>query len=39
MEIPNRLYEFVDYDELMKTPMSEEDCAEAISSFRSLLDD
>ena len=27
------------YDELMKTPMSEEDCAEAISSFRSLLDD
>ncbi len=38
-EIPNSLYEFVDYDVLMKTPMSEEDCADAISSFRSLLDD
>ena len=39
MEIPNRLYEFVDYDVLMKTPLSEEECADAISSFRSLLDD
>ena len=38
-EIPNRLYEFVDYDVLMNTPLSEEDCADAISSLRSLLDD
>ena len=39
MEIPNRLYEFVDYDVLMKTPLSEEECVDAIASLRSLLDD
>ena len=31
--------EFIDYEKLMKTPMSEEQCVDAIASLRSLLDD
>lgn len=38
-EIPAQLYEFVDYDKLMKQPASQEDCEEFISDLRSLLSD
>lgn len=37
MEIPNRLYEFVDYDELMNTPASEEENVNFFATMRALL--
>lgn len=38
-EIPKRMYEFIDYDKLMKTPLTEDQCEDAIASLRALLDD
>lgn len=38
-EIPDKLYEFVDYDKLMKQPSSTEACEEFFSDLRSLLSD
>lgn len=38
-EIPNRLYEFIDYEQVMNTPSSEEDCKNFFSSMLDLLDD
>lgn len=38
-EIPEKLYEFIDYDKLMKQPVEEEDKTAFFSSLRSLLAD
>ena len=38
-EIPKRMYDFIDYDKLMKTPLTENQCEDAIASLRALLDD
>ena len=38
-EIPKHMYEFVDYDKLMKSPASEDECADFFSSMRDLLAD
>lgn len=37
MEIPNKYYEFVDYDELMNTPASEEENVNFFATMRALL--
>ena len=38
-EIPNGLFEYVDYDELMKQPASEDECLSFFDSMRELLED
>lgn len=38
-EIPDKLYEFIDYERVMNTPSSEEDCKNFFSSMLDLLDD
>ncbi|MCI7698609.1 MAG: UvrD-helicase domain-containing protein [Akkermansia sp.] len=38
-EIPHRLYEFIDYDALMKEPASEEERKQFFDDLRSFLDD
>ena len=38
-EIPSSLYEFVDYDKLMNTPVSEEECLSFFDSMRSMLEE
>jgi len=38
-EIPDKLYEFIDYERVMNTPSSEEDCKNFFSSMMDLLDD
>jgi superfamily I DNA/RNA helicase len=36
-EIPKHMYEFVDYDKLMKSPATEDECADFFASMRDLL--
>ena len=38
-EIPKEFYEFTDYDALMTTPASEDECLSFFDSMRALLDD
>ncbi len=38
-EIPSRLYEFVDYEKLMKEPASQEECEDFFASLHDMLDD
>ncbi len=38
-EIPKQLYEFVDYEKLMKEPASQEDCEDFFASLHDMLDD
>ena len=38
-EIPVSMYEFIDYDEMMKQPASDEECQDFFSSLRELLED
>ncbi len=38
-EIPKSLYEFVDYEKLMKEPASQEECEDFFASLRDMLDD
>lgn len=38
-EIPVGMYEFIDYDEMMKKPASEDECMAFFSSMKDLLDD
>ncbi len=38
-EIPQTLYEFVDYEKLMKEPASEEECMDFFASLREMLKD
>lgn len=38
-EIPASMYEFVDYDRLMKAPASEEDCMDFFASIHNMLDE
>ncbi len=38
-EIPKQLYEFVDYEKLMKQPASQEECEDFFASLHDMLDD
>ncbi len=38
-EIPQHMYEFIDYEKLMKEPASEEECEDFFASLRDMLDD
>ncbi len=38
-EIPNTLYEFVDYEKLMKEPATQEQCEDFFASLRDMLED
>ncbi len=38
-EIPGKLYEFVDYEKLMKEPASQEECEDFFASLHDMLDD
>ncbi len=38
-EIPTKLYEFVDYEKMMKQPASQEQCEDFFASLRDMLDD
>ncbi len=38
-EIPKHLYEFVDYEKLMKQPASQEECEDFFASLHDMLDD
>ena len=38
-EIPAGMFEYIDYDEMMKKPASEEECIDFFASLRELLDD
>ncbi len=38
-EIPSKLYEFVDYEKLMKEPASQEECEDFFASLHDMLDD
>lgn len=38
-EIPPRLFEFIDYNEMMKAPATEEQCSDFFADMRALLQD
>ncbi len=38
-EIPQKLFDFVDYDKMMKSPATEEQCADFFADMRALLQD